>query len=175
MNTVDLDQTKLDQTLLSDLDHHIAQYDNPAGHLITILHLAQNLFGYLPPALQLYVAHKTGVPASRVNGVVTFYSYFVEEPKATYNIDVCLGTACFVKGSDKVLAEFRSQLKLSEQQKQTDDHMFAISDVRCIGACGLAPVVRINDKVFGHVKAQDVAKIIEACRQGTIDSLKLEA
>lgn len=161
---VDLDKASLDQALLRELDAQIAANPDPQGHLIQILHDAQHLFGYLPPALQLHIAHQTNLPASRVNGVVTFYSFFHEEPEGRFNIAVCLGTACFVKGSEKVLAEFQRELGLNKEKSVSDDRLFALSDVRCIGACGLAPVVRVNDKIYGHVKVEDVDNIIAECR-----------
>jgi len=126
---------------------------------ITILHKAQEIFGFLPSELQLYVARKLNIPAAKVYGVVSFYSYFTQEKRGEFTISVCLGTACFVKGIEKVMHEFSEQLGI-KSGGSTADGLFSLKDVRCIGACGLAPVVMINDKVYGHVKPGDVGKIL---------------
>lgn len=151
--------------VLAEVDEVIASYEDPVGHLMMILNKAQKINGYLPPALQLYIASKLDIPASKVNGIVSFYSLFVEEPEGRFSVAVCMGTACFVKSGDKVLAEFRKQLDLPKGKKISDDGMFSLIEVRCIGACGLAPVVRVNDKIYGHVKPEEVAGIIEECRK----------
>lgn len=144
---------------LKALDAFIAEEHAEEEALISILHKAQELFGYLPSELQLYVARKLNIPAAKVYGVVSFYSYFSQEKRGLYTISVCLGTACFVKGIEKVMHEFAEKLDIKPGHT-TADELFTLRDVRCIGACGLAPVVMINDKVYGHVKPQDVEKII---------------
>lgn len=164
MKQSDIDISMLTEELLEELDQTIAGYKNPSSHIIQILHDAQHLFGYIPPAVQLHIAEKTNLPAARINGIVTFYSFFSEEPKGLYNISVCMGTACFVQGADKVLQAFADDLGFSGDKTMSDDQVFALSDVRCIGACGLAPVVRVNDKIYGHVKEKDVPAIIAECR-----------
>ena len=145
---------------LEALDTFIDTQPSREDSLIAVLHKAQDLFGYLPSELQLYVARKLNIPASKVYGVVSFYSYFTQEKRGEFTISVCMGTACFVKGIDKVVDEFTKQLGVKFGET-TPDGLFTMNDVRCIGACGLAPVVMVNDKVFGHVKASDVADIIE--------------
>jgi NADH:ubiquinone oxidoreductase subunit E len=132
--------------------------------VISVLHKAQSLFGYLPPDLQLYVARKLDVPAAKVYGVVSFYSFFSQEKRGDFTVNICMGTACFVKGIDKVMTEFSKQLGIKNKET-TADGLFTLNDVRCIGACGLAPVVMINDKVYGHVKAEDVGQIIMDCKE----------
>jgi len=141
------------------LDAFIKEQHSEEEALISVLHKAQELFGYLPSELQLYVARKLNIPAAKVYGVVSFYSYFSQEKRGKYTINVCLGTACFVKGIEKVMHAFPEELNIISGQT-TSDGLFTLRDVRCIGACGLAPVVMINDKVYGHVKAEDVGKII---------------
>ena len=141
------------------LDAYINEQHSEEEALISVLHKAQELFGYLPSELQLYVARKLNIPAAKVYGVVSFYSYFSQEKRGKYTINVCLGTACFVKGVEKIMHAFSEQLNI-QSGETTSDGLFTLRDVRCIGACGLAPVVMINDKVFGHVKAEDVGKII---------------
>jgi NADH:ubiquinone oxidoreductase subunit E len=155
-----LDTSTLDSTLLSTLDDYITPLKDPKEeHLIHVLHKAQSLFGYLPENLQLYIARKLDLPAAKVNGVVTFYSFFNEEPVGKYTISVCMGTACFVKGADKVL-DRTLELTGTKKNAMSDDGLFTVKDVRCIGACGLAPVLTVNDKVYGKVKPKDVEDII---------------
>ncbi|MFW5889202.1 MAG: NAD(P)H-dependent oxidoreductase subunit E [Bacillota bacterium] len=159
-----LNMSTLDKTLLKDLDAYIDSLDgDKQEHLIHVLHKAQELFGYLPQNLQLYVARKLDLSGARVNGVVTFYSFFNEEPVGKYRISVCMGTACFVKGADKVLERVQDLTK-TKKDEISDDGLFTIKDVRCIGACGLAPVMTINDKVYGKVKPNDVDDIIRYYR-----------
>ncbi len=145
---------------LKALDAFILEQDAKEDALISILHKAQELFGYLPSELQLYVARKLNIPASKVYGVVSFYSYFSQEKRGKYTVNICMGTACFVKGVEKVMHAFSEQLDI-KPGTTTPDGLFTLKDVRCIGACGLAPVVMINDKVFGHVTENDVSKIID--------------
>ena len=144
---------------LKALDAFISEQDAQEESLIMILHKAQELFGYLPSELQLYVARKLKIPAAKVYGVVSFYSYFSQVKRGKHTISVCMGTACFVKGIEKVMHEFSEQLDIKSGQN-TNDGLFTLKDVRCIGACGLAPVVMIDDKVYGHVKPEDVSVII---------------
>lgn len=143
-----------------ELDQFIAQVGDGQGSLIAILHKAQHLFGYLPKEIQLYVARKLDIPAAKVNGVVSFYSYFSQEKRGEHTISVCMGTACFVKGAEPVMTAFSEQLGI-QNKETTADEMFTLRDVRCIGACGLAPVVMIDEKVYGHVGKDDVKGIIE--------------
>lgn len=151
---------ELDKDKLRKLDGFIDELEEKEGNLIIILHEAQELFGYLSDKLQLYIARKLNIPAAKVFGVVTFYSQFTTEPRGKHLINICMGTACFVKGAEKIAEEFRKQLKIKDGNA-SDDGAFTVNSLRCIGACGLAPVVMIDDKVFGRVKPQDVADIIK--------------
>lgn len=164
MAKVVINMESLDPKKLAKLDAIIAEQADPAGNLMLILHEAQEIFGYLSRELQLHVARACDVSAAHINGIVTFYSFFIEEPNGKYNISVCMGTACFVRGADAVLEKFREELKFKPDMKMTEDGMFSLNEVRCIGACGLAPVVRINDKIYGHVKPEDVPGIIADIR-----------
>jgi NADH:ubiquinone oxidoreductase subunit E len=159
MSNVDLNINSLDKNNLRDLDAFIDSLDNPEESLIHVLHRAQKLFGYIPCNLQLYVARKIGIGAARVNGVVSFYSFFNEEKPGKYNISVCMGTACYVKGAEKVLDTFLDTLNIKKGQV-TKDGLFKVSDVRCIGACGLAPVVTVGDKVYGHATKELALEVI---------------
>ena len=137
------------------------------GRLIQVLHKAQSIFGYLPREVQCHVAKKLILPESAVSGVVSFYNYFTTIPKGKYNINVCLGTACYVKGSEKVLHEIERVLGIKADTTPTQDGLFSVSALRCVGACGLAPVMVVNGKVYGKVTpAQAVNIINEYKKQG---------
>lgn len=127
--------------------------------LIQFLHKAQDVFGYLPEEVQLHVANTLGIHHAEVSGVISFYNYFTTTPKGTYRINVCMGTACYVKGAEKVLQEFERILGISTGGV-TDDRQFSIESLRCVGACGLAPVVMINEKAYGKVQAENVREIL---------------
>lgn len=143
-----------------ELGEFIDNLSDKKGALISVLHRAQHIFGYLPQEVQKFVAKKLELPVSKVNGVVTFYSYFTEIPTGKYVINVCMGTACFVKGAGDVLEEFERKLGVKVGQT-TSDGKFTIQVLRCVGACGLAPVVTVNDKVYGHFTKQMVDKILD--------------
>jgi len=132
------------------------------GFLIQSLHRAQSIFGYLPESVQLFVADKLKLHLSEVYGVISFYSYFTDQPVGRHRINVCTGTACFVKGSGKILEEFERHLGIQEGQT-TEDLRFSLGGLRCVGACSLAPVVMVNDKVYGNVTTRMVLDIIEEC------------
>jgi NADH-quinone oxidoreductase subunit E/NADP-reducing hydrogenase subunit HndA len=142
-----------------ELESFIQSLETTKGALIEILHRAQDIFGYLPRDVQLYIARKLGVPGAEVFGVVSFYSYFSTKPSGKHTISVCMGTACFVRGADKIIGKFKEKLGI-ESNETTKDGMFTLKDVRCIGACGLAPVVMVDGKVDGRVKEEDVDGII---------------
>lgn len=149
----------LNQADFKILEEFITALPNKKGSLIEVLHKAQGLFGYLPGEVQAFVAEKLNIPVSKVYGVVTFYSYFTIKPRGEYVVNVCMGTACFVRGSGDVLLEFQNKLQVKTGET-TGDGKFTLSSLRCVGACGLAPVVTINDKVYGHVTVEQVDKIL---------------
>lgn len=128
--------------------------------LIQTLHRAQHIFGYLPIEVQQHVAQRYHISHAEVSGVISFYSYFTTTPKGEVQINVCLGTACYVNGADKVLEEFERILGIRSGEVTADGH-FSIESMRCVGACGLAPVVTVNDKVYGKVKPEAVQEILE--------------
>ncbi len=146
------------------LASYIGGLEDKKGSLINVLHKAQELFGYLPKEVQLFIARKLDMPAAKVFGVVSFYSYFTTEPVGKYTISICMGTACFVRGAEKVLEEFKKELDI-ENGETTKDGLFTMKDVRCIGACGLAPVVFLDDQVFGHVTVDGVREILKKYRK----------
>lgn len=151
-------QEKYDQ-----LGEYIDSLDTAEGALIGILHRAQDIFGYLPRDVQLYIARKLGIPGAEVFGVVSFYSYFTTKPGGKHNISVCMGTACYVRGADKIIERVKEILNI-ESNEVTEDGLFALKDVRCIGACGLAPVMMIDDKVYGRVKVEELEGIFDSYR-----------
>ena len=130
------------------------------GYLIQVLHRAQDIFGYLPREVQIHVAGKMFLSEAAVSGVVSFYNYFTTEPKGKYCINVCLGTACYVKGSEKVLQEIERVLGIKADTQPTPDGLFSISALRCVGACGLAPVMVVNGKVYGKVTPAKAVQIV---------------
>lgn len=150
--------------LFEELDAFIDSLPTKKGALIQVLHHAQGLFGYLPKEVQLHIAKKLDISPAKVYGVVSFYSYFTTEQKGEYKISVCLGTVCFVKGADKILAEFEKQLGIKSGET-TSDLMFSLEGLRCVGACGLAPVVVVNGKVYGQVTVDQVKDIISEYKQ----------
>ncbi len=142
-----------------ELESYIDNMETNKGELIRILHKAQGIFGYLPRDVQLFIARKLGIPGAEVFGVVSFYSYFTTKPRGKHVINACLGTACFVRGADKIMERIKEKLRI-ESNEITEDGLFTLKDVRCLGACGLAPVVMVDDRVFGRVKEEDVDEII---------------
>ncbi len=133
------------------------------GFLIESLHKAQGIFGYIPEEVQLLVARKLKLHLSEVFGVISFYSYFTTVPQGRYKINVCTGTACFVKGADGIVAEFRRFLNINLGET-TSDMKFSLGGLRCVGACSLAPVVIVNDKVYGNVTPKKVPEILVECK-----------
>jgi NADH-quinone oxidoreductase subunit E len=153
-------KNKLDLEKLKELEEFIDNLEDKKGCLINVLHRAQDIFGYLPSELQLFISRKLDLTAAKVFGVTTFYSYFTMEPRGKHVINVCMGTACFVKGADKILKEFKTRLNITEGNTSPDG-MFTVDSLRCIGACGLAPVVTVDGKVYGRLKVEDVEGIIK--------------
>lgn len=149
----------LSKELYAELESYIDSIENRESALIEVLHEAQHLFGYLPMEVQLFIGEKLNVPASKVFGVVSFYSYFTIEPKGKYVINICTGTACFVRNAESVVREFEKTLGIKTGET-TGNGMYTIDCLRCVGACGLAPVVMVNDDVYGKVTADQVSKII---------------
>ncbi|BEP29164.1 NADH-quinone oxidoreductase subunit NuoE [Helicovermis profundi] len=154
----------LSKEKLNELQSYIDTLDDKQGSLIHVLHKAQHLFGFLPKEVQLFVARRLDLPAAKVFGVVSFYSYFTQKPVGKHVISVCMGTACFVKGAENIIDVFKDELGIKVGET-TEDKMFTLKDIRCIGACGLAPVVMIGEKVFGHVKKEDVIDIISSYKE----------
>ena len=132
--------------------------------LIYVLKEAQGIFGYLPKEVQLHIAERLGISPAKVYGVVSFYSYFSTNPVGEHKISVCLGTVCFVKGSDKIMSEFEKQLNIKAGET-TSDLKFTLDGLRCVGACGLAPVVVVDGKVYGLCTPDQVTDILDEYRE----------
>ncbi len=143
-----------------ELDKILDHYRGEKGELIRVLHSAQKIFGYLPPEVQAYVALKMDIPVSEVNGVVTFYTLFVTEPKGKHTISVCMGTACYVKGAREVMDKLKDELKLDARETSADG-MFTLRSTRCLGACGMAPVMTVDEEVHGKLNAGDLTGILK--------------
>jgi NADP-reducing hydrogenase subunit HndA len=150
---------KLSERKLQELKEICKSFNNEKSELINVLHKAQSLFGYLPAELQEVIAKELNVSVAHVYGVVTFYSFFTMTPKGVHPISICLGTACYVRGAEKVLEEFKKELKI-QVGETSGDGRFSLSCLRCVGACGLAPVVMVGEKVFGRVSPEGVKDII---------------
>lgn len=154
-----------------EIDRIIDQYSRERGQLIRILKESQDVLGYLPEEVQAYIAGKLDLPVSEVNGVVTFYSLFHAEPRGKYGINVCMGTACYVQGAQGLLDDFRQRLALKGGDT-TNDGLFTVKSTRCIGACGLAPVVTVNNDVHGKLGRKQVASLIRKYkRQGEVKAV----
>lgn len=135
-------------------------FNNDPGELINVLHKTQETFGYLPAEVQEVVAAELNISVAKVYGVVTFYSFFTMIPKGKHPISICTGTACYVRGAEKVLDEFKRILNVKVGET-TPDGKFSLNCLRCVGACGLAPVVLIGEKVYGRVSPDGVKDILK--------------
>ncbi len=148
------------------LEKLIEESRSTPGCLMHILQEAQGIYGYLPMSVQKVIAEGLGISLSEVYGVVTFYSQFSLTPKGKNRISVCLGTACYVKGSDKILEEVEKQLGI-KCGECTEDGLFSIDSCRCVGACGLAPVMMVGEEVYGKLKPDMVKGILDAHREAS--------
>jgi len=146
------------------LDVVMERYRDVPGGLIPVLHQAQQLFGYLPEEVLDHIAAGLGLPASHVYGVVTFYNFFSTEPVGKHRINVCLGTACYVKGAGNILAEITKELGI-EPGGITEDGFFSLEVARCVGACSLAPAVVIDGEVFARVTPDQVKGLLSQYRE----------
>lgn len=163
---------KVDEEKLQKLGDYIESLNYAEGELINILREAQEIFGYLHTDVQLFIARKLGIPAAKVYGVVTFYSYFTMTPKGKHVISICLGTACFVKGANKLVEEFKKQLNI-KKGTISEDGLYTLDSIRCVGACGLAPVVIVDGQIHGRVKPEDVVEIIKGLNENQVDKQTL--
>ncbi len=146
------------------LDDYIDSLPYKKENLIGILHHAQELFGFLPDKLQLHIAQKLDIPAAKIYGVVSFYSFFTMKPRGKHVANVCMGTACYVRGAEKLKEEIEKQMGIKTGQI-TEDNLFSLDSLRCIGACGLAPVMMVDGKVYGRInEPEEVRQVLEKYR-----------
>ena len=151
---------KITDQQMSEIIAIVDKYRDDKGALIPVLHEVQEYFGYLPIEVQQVISDELHIPLAEIYGVVTFYAQFTTQPKGKYTVSVCLGTACYVKGSGKILEKFESILGIKAGEV-SGDGMFGIEACRCIGACGLAPVATVNGEVYGRLVQADVQTICD--------------
>ena len=156
---------KLSENTVKQIKEVCAEFNNQEGELINVLHKVQKKLGYLPAEVQEVIAKELKMSVAKVYGVVTFYSFFSMIPKGEFPISICMGTACYVRGAEQVLSEFKRQLKV-EVGEATGDGKFSLNCLRCVGACGLAPVVMVGEKVYGRVAPSQVKEIIKEYHEG---------
>lgn len=147
------------------LDALIEKHRSVPGPLMPVLQGAQEIFGAVPEEVQQYISKKMGIPLAEIYGVITFYSQFRMEPRGTHTISVCLGTACYVKGSQKLMERIGNRLGIGIGET-TPDRRFTLEATRCIGACGLAPIVVIDDEVLGKVSEEDLDRALTRYMEG---------
>ena len=140
------------------------QNDHPDSFLIAVLHKAQQLYGYLPTEVMDEVAEEMGIPTAHIWGVATFYHYFNLTPPGQHVISICLGTACYVRGAGQILQTLKDELKI-DVGEVTPDGLFSLQPARCLGACGLAPVVMIDDKIHGELTPKKMVQLINQYRK----------
>jgi NADH:ubiquinone oxidoreductase subunit E len=155
--------------LFERLGHELTNYVDKPGGLIPALQFCQSLMGYIPQEAMTLISERLGEPLHKVFGVVTFYSFFSTQPRGRYTVRVCLGTACYVRGGTQVLDALKKHLGI-EVGQTTADRLFSLDIGRCFGACGLAPVIMINDDVHQQVKAAKIAQILDLYRHKEMES-----
>lgn len=160
------------EALTPEIVEHIERArrdEHPQGSLIAVLHKVQEHFGWLGRDQLDAVAQLLGVPAATVTGVATFYHYFRLQPAGRFRINVCMGTACYVKGADKVAARFQEELGITFGQTTTDGR-YSLHSAACLGTCGLAPVVMINERVYSRVTPDQVSVLLESTREEPVEA-----
>ena len=152
--------------IMETVDTIINEHDNNQSSIISILQGVQKEYRYLPEEVLNYVSDKMDISASKIYGIATFYEYFSLKPKGKYIIKICDGTACHVRKSIPILEALKKELSLAADKNTTDDLLFTVETVSCLGACGLAPVLTINDKVYGSMTPKTTVDLLNQLRQG---------
>ncbi len=147
-----------------ELKKFIEEHKDKNGAILFVLYKAQEIFGYLPYEVQYFISEEMKIPISKIHGVITFYHFFRTHPVGKYLINVCLGTACYVKGSEDVLKALSKELKIKTGET-TGDKLFTLTTARCFGACGLAPVMSIGENIYGRLNAQKALNIIREIKE----------
>ena len=150
----------INKKIIEEVKDIIAPYKKEKDNLIPILNEIQEKYGYIPQIAQLEISEYLDIPMAEIYGVITFYSRFTLKPKGKYSISVCLGTACFVKGSQAILDRLKERLKLEEGETSSDGK-YSIDTTRCVGACGIAPVFTVNNEVYGHATVKKLNEVID--------------
>ena len=150
----------IDKKIKEEMQEIMSKYTAEKDNLIQILNQVQEKYGYIPKKAQLEISEYLNIPMAEIYGVITFYSRFTLEPKGKYNISVCLGTACYVKGSQKILDRLKEKLQI-EEGKTTADGKFSIDTTRCVGACGIAPVFTVNNEVYGKATVKKLDEVLD--------------
>lgn len=158
----EITQDKIDE--IRDFINTVNQKDDSESYLIAVLHKVQSIFGYLPQEIMDEVAEKMQIPTAHIWGVATFYHYFNLKPIGKHVVSVCMGTACYVKGADKVLDTIRKHLNV-QVGETTEDKLFTLQEARCLGACGIAPVMMIDEKIYGELDAKKTTDILNQYRK----------
>lgn len=162
-----------EQALLERIDAAVEKYRNHDGALIMVLHEAQEIYGYLPEDIQFYIAGKMGIPLAEVSGVVSFYSFFTTKKRGKHTIRVCQGTACYVRGGKRLVEAIKNELDV-EVGDTTEDGLFTFEIARCIGACGLAPAIMIDDDVFKQMTPQKLHILLRKYQQAETEAAEEE-
>jgi len=155
------------EEMIKKINEILAEFGEEKAQLINIMQAIQKQYRYLPEESLKYISKKMGISEAKIYGVATFYENFSLDPKGKYVIKVCDGTACHVRKSIPILEALRRQLKLTEKKKTTDDMMFTVETVSCLGACGLAPVITVNDKVYPKMTPDGVVEILRLIEEET--------
>ena len=152
------------EKMTPEISAFIEEWKSKPGNLIMVLHQVQQTYGYIPRNIAIEISERLSVPLAKIYGVVTFYNFFKLENAGKYKIQVCLGTACYIRGGDDLLKALEKELGIG-LNSTTPDGLFSIEAVRCLGCCGLAPVIVVNGNVHGRLTAKDVPAIIEQYRK----------
>ena len=152
------------EKMTPEISAFIEEWKSKPGNLIMVLHQVQQTYGYIPRNIAIEISERLSVPLAKIYGVVTFYNFFKLEKAGKYKIQVCLGTACYIRGGDDLLKALEKELGIG-LNSTTPDGMFSIEAVRCLGCCGLAPVIVVNGNVHGRLTSKDVPAIIEQYRK----------
>ncbi len=169
-----LEREDIDPAAWSFIDRWVATHEGGRERLIPLLHAVQERLGYLPFAIQEYVAEKLGLSPVQVHGVVSFYHFFTTTPRGKYQLKVCMGTACFVRHAESIVETIGEVLGIGVGEV-TEDRLFSLEQVRCIGACGLAPAMMVNDDVHGNLTRNDVRRLVRRLRAAERKAAKAAA
>ena len=153
-------ENTVDVAITDSLKKIVEEWRGREGNLIMIFHAIQKEYGYIPRNVAIYVSESLNVPLARIYEIITFYNYFNLEPPAANTVSVCMGTACYLKGAEDILVSFKKEMGIKGSSNYSEDRKYKIEEIRCIGCCGLAPVITFNGEVIGRVTLEDVPSIV---------------